>query len=68
MISPIDKSSKADIEVVVPPGTNTTKIGKILKEKHLIRSATFFKVYIKLNNIKSLKASTYTFKKEYDTK
>lgn len=63
MISPIDKSSKADIEVVVPPGTNTTKIGKILKEKHLIRSATFFKVYIKLNNIKSLKASTYTLKK-----
>lgn len=63
MISPIDKSSKADIEVVVQPGTNTTKIGKILKEKHLIRSATFFKVYIKLNNIKSLKASTYTLKK-----
>lgn len=63
MVSPTDKSSKADIEVVIPTGTNTINIGKILKEKHLIRSEIFFKVYVKLNNITSLKASTYTLKK-----
>lgn len=63
MVSPTDKSSKADIEVVIPTGTNTINIGKILKEKHLIRSELFFKVYVKLNNITSLKASTYTLKK-----
>lgn len=63
MVSPTDKSSKADIEVVIPTGTNTRNIGKILKEKHLIRSELFFKVYVKLNNITSLKASTYTLKK-----
>lgn len=63
MISPTDKSSKADIEVVIPSGTNTSGIGKILKEKNLIRSELFFKVYIKTNKIKSLKASTYTLKK-----
>lgn len=63
MVSPTDKSSKADIEVVIPTGTNTRNIGKILKEKHLIRSEIFFKVYVKLNNITSLKASTYTLKK-----
>lgn len=63
MVSPTDKSSKAEIEVIIPSGANTSEIGKILKEKHLIKSELFFKLYIKLKDVKSLKASTYTLKK-----
>ena len=61
--SPIDSNSNADIEVVIPSGTSTRNIGKILKNKSLIRSELFFSVYVKLNNKGSLKASVYTLKK-----
>lgn len=62
-ISPIDKNSKADIEVVIPSGMSTTNIGKTLKNKDLIRNEFIFKVYLKINNISNLKASTYLFQK-----
>lgn len=61
--SPMDKSSNADIEVVIPSGMTTKNISKLLENKNLIRSGTFFRIYVKLNNISSLKASTYTLKK-----
>ncbi len=60
---PMDKSSNADIEVVIPSGMTTKNISKLLENKNLIRSGTFFRIYVKLNNISSLKASTYTLKK-----
>ena len=61
--SPIDKSSNANIEVVIPSGMSTDNIAKTLRDKNLIRNEMFFKVYLKLNNISSLKASTYLLKK-----
>ena len=61
--SPIDKTSNANIEVVIPNGMNTQNIGKLLKNKGLIRSDFVFKLYLKVNHISSLKASTYTLKK-----
>ena len=62
-VSPIDKSSKANIEVVIPEGMSTTNIAKTLYDKGLIRDEFFFKVYLKLNNVSSLKASTYILNK-----
>ena len=62
-ISPVDKSSKADIEVVIPEGMSTANIAKTLYDKGLIRSEFFFKVYLRLNNVGSLKASTYLLNK-----
>lgn len=61
--SPIDNSSNADIEVVIPSGMSTDNIAKTLRDKNLIRNEMFFKAYLKLNNISSLKASTYLLKK-----
>ena len=61
--SPVDKSSNADIEVVIPSGMSTDNIAKTLRDKDLIRNETFFKAYLKLNNVSSLKASTYLLKK-----
>ena len=62
-VSPIDSSSKADIEVVIPEGMSTNNIAKTLKDRGLIKSELFFKVYLKLNNVSSLKASTYLLTK-----
>lgn len=67
-ISPIDKSSKANIEVTIPEGMSTTNIAKTLYDKGLIRDEFFFKVYLKLNNISSLKASTYLLTKSMTMK
>lgn len=63
MSSPVNKNSKAQIEVVIPNGTTSRQIGVILKQKGLIRSELFFNVYIKLNRTAPMKASTYTFTK-----
>ena len=67
-VSPIDKSSKANIEVIIPEGMSTANIAKTLYDKGLIRNEFFFKVYLKLNNISSLKASTYLLTKSMSMK
>ena len=67
-VSPIDKSSKANIEVIIPEGMSTTNIAKTLYDKGLIRNEFFFKVYLKLNNVSSLKASTYLLTKSMSMK
>lgn len=67
-ISPTDKSSKANIEVVIPEGMSTTNIAKTLYDKGLIKNEFFFKVYLKLNKVSSLKASTYLLTKSMSMK
>lgn len=67
-ISPTDKSSKANIEVVIPEGMSTTDIAKTLYDKGLIKNEFFFKVYLKLNKVSSLKASTYILTKSMSMK
>ncbi len=61
--SPVDRSDKEDIEVVIESGTNSTQISEILKEKGLIKSTLLFKIHLKIDNVSSLKASTYKLNK-----
>ena len=61
--SPVNKNSKAQIEVVIPSGTTTKQIGTILKNKGLIRSELYFNIYTKVKGTKNLKASTYNMSK-----
>ncbi|MBR3210933.1 MAG: endolytic transglycosylase MltG [Bacilli bacterium] len=61
--SPVDKKDKKEIEVKIESGTNSTQIGEILKEKHLIKSTLLFKLHLKMDHVGSLKASTYKFSK-----
>ena len=68
MVSPVNSKSKALIEVVIPSGTTTRQIGTILKKKDLIRSELFFNVYVKINRVNDLKASTYTMTKTMSLK
>ena len=47
---------------------NGTQIAETLKKADLIRSTTFFKIYLKLFNINDLKAGKYDFNKEMSLK
>lgn len=58
-LSPVSKSTKT-VEFTIEAGTSKKDIAIMLEKKKLIRSSTFFMVYLKLNNINNLYASTYT--------
>ena len=60
-LSPVDSKNKEEIEVVIPEGTSTIGIGKILKEKNIIKNETVFRIYVITHNIKSMKASNYLY-------
>lgn len=60
---PVDKKDDSDIKVVIKSGTSTIQIADLLKSNKIIKSKTFFRIYIKLNHVSSLKAATYRFKK-----
>lgn len=63
LASPVNRNSKAKIEVVIPNGTSSRQIAAILKEKNLIRSELYFNINVKLSGVSSMKASTYTMSK-----
>lgn len=67
-LSPIDKNSNSEIEFIIKSGTSTKMIAKMLEEKGLIRSDTFLTIYLKINKINNIKASTYILKKNMGLK
>lgn len=68
LIGPVDKNDDAKIEVVIPNGTTTIQIASILKDKDLIKNELIFRAYVKINDVKYLKASTYHMNKTMDLK
>ncbi|MBQ8891413.1 MAG: endolytic transglycosylase MltG [Bacilli bacterium] len=57
-LEPVSKTGEEKI-VEVPQGTNSREIGNILYENNLIKNKTFFLVYLRINDIRDLKAGTY---------
>jgi len=58
-VSPVSRDSE-EVVVEIKEGS-IYSIGDTLYENNLIKSKFIFKVYVKLNNVNSLKASTYEF-------
>ena len=56
----VDSSDTTIIEVDIPKGS-TQQIGKVLKENDLIRSSTFFNIYVKLFKPDEFKAGRHKF-------
>lgn len=67
-IKAVDKNDDSKIEIVIPQGTSKKEVGNILEKNGLIRSSTFFSIYIKLFDTKDFKASTYYLSKNMDLK
>ena len=68
MISPVNKDNNKPIKVVIKNGSTSKEIATILKEKDLIRSELFFRVYLKISKTNYLKASTYQMKQSMPLK
>ena len=68
MMSPVNKNNNKEIEVVIKNGSTSQQIATVLKEKELIRSEFFFRVYLKISNTNYLKASTYKMKQSMPLK
>ena len=63
-LSPVDRSDSGTVSVLITEGTGSGEIAKILKEKDLIKSETFFKIYLRIKgNRDDLKAGRYSFSK-----
>ena len=65
---PVDKNSKNKIEIVITPGMHTKQIAELLEKKDIIRSSSFFLLYLKLHKCESLKAGPYDFTKSMNVK
>ena len=62
-LSPVDKNDTTIITVEIPEKSTSKEIGKILEEKEVIRSSTFFNIYVRLFKPGEMKASTYELSK-----
>ena len=67
-MKPVDSKDNTPIEVVIPQDSSVKQIGNILKEKDLIRSSTFFNIYVKLFHVNNMKATTYYLSKSMSFK
>ena len=56
---PVDKNDTEEVKVTINSGTSTDEVGRILKEKRLIKSRFLFLVKTKTGNSKSIKAANY---------
>lgn len=63
-VSNIDK----EISINIPKDSTYFSISNILKENNLIRSETFYKIYIKIFKPNNLKAGIYTLNQNMDVK
>lgn len=55
-------------EIVIPSGSSTRDIARLLKENNLIRSENFFLFYVKLFDVNNLRASTYLLSEDMGVK
>jgi len=67
-LSPVDKKNKTDVVITIKKGTSTQNIIKSLKKADLIRSEGAVLVYLKLNKVGGLQASSYKLNRAMSSK
>ncbi len=60
-LEPLNASSKEEIQVEIPSGASSADISRILEKDKVIKSASVFSFYIKLNNETDFQAGYYLF-------
>lgn len=58
-IEPLDSASTEEIQVEIPSGSSPTNIARILEEDGIIKSASVFNIYTRLNDEGGFKAGYY---------
>ncbi|RLL48007.1 endolytic transglycosylase MltG [Oceanobacillus piezotolerans] len=59
-LEPVDPNNGEEIIVEIPLGSSSSNIASILEESGVIKNATIFQLYIKLNNYSDFQAGNYT--------
>ena len=67
-MSATDKSNNTSVVFTIDAGTTTKQIAKNLEDANLIRNKNVFLVYVKLNKINNLQASTYKLNRTMNMK
>lgn len=60
-LQPLNLTSKEEIQIEVPSGSSSADISQILEKNKVIKSASVFRFYIKLNNETDFQAGYYLF-------
>ncbi|RDI44085.1 endolytic transglycosylase MltG [Falsibacillus pallidus] len=58
-LGPVNPQDKTPKTIEVPIGSSVSSIGKILEKNDIIKNATVFKYYVKLNNESGFQAGSY---------
>jgi UPF0755 protein len=66
-LSAVNKKGK-QIEITIEAGDSYSSLGTVLKEKKLIRSTLFYKIYVKTHNFDSLEPGTYELSQKMNVK
>ena len=64
-LKPLNTASKQEIEVEIPKGSSTSKIGEILEEKGIVKNGAIFSFNAKMKK-KNLQAGTYLLSPSMD--
>ncbi len=62
-LQPVDEKNKTSINITIPIGSTTSKIGKILEDKGIVKSGKIFKYYVKFKNHTDFQAGNYKLTK-----
>lgn len=65
-LAPIDETNEEVIDIHIPIGSTSTKIGKILEENNLINKANFFRYYVRFKNESGFQAGDYQLSQSMD--
>ena len=58
-LEPLDATSSKEIQIEVPSGSSSADISRVLEKNKVIKSASVFRFYIKLNNKTDFQAGYY---------
>lgn len=65
-LAPIDETNEELIDIQIPIGSTSMKIGNILEEHGLIKNASFFRYYVRYKNESGFQAGDYQLSKSMD--
>ena len=65
-LDPVDETDEQLMDVQIPIGSNSTRIGNILEENGLIKNASFFRYYVRYKNETGFQAGDYQLSRSMD--
>ncbi len=65
-LEPVNKANTEEIQIEIPSGSSSTDIAKILEKNNIIKSASVFNIYTRINHESNFRAGYYLFSPSMD--